>query len=307
VFASSFAIVAPIFALIAIGYITVRTGLIGQSASEGLSAFVFVLAIPALLFRTVATADLPNLNPAPFWLAYFIPLATVWLAASLFARLAGRDRTERAVIGFTAAQSNTVLIGIPLILNVFGEAGRVPIVLLLAVHLPVTMTVVTVLIERGGGAAATVKLIRSLVTHPILLGIFAGIAWRFTGQTMPAIPLSILNLLSQAAAPCALVATGMSLVRVSFSGSRLLIVAIGALKVILHPLLVFVLAKHVFALPPVWVGALTLFAACPSGINAFLVAERYRKAEAIASGTIALTTLLAVITTTFVVTLVALR
>ncbi|MCA3595309.1 MAG: AEC family transporter [Methylobacterium sp.] len=303
--ANSFGIVAPIFALIAIGYVTVRTGLIGGSAGEGLSAFVFVLAIPALLFRTVATADLPNLNPAPYWLAYFIPLALVWLAASAFARLAGRDRAERAVIGFTAAQSNTVLIGIPLILGVFGEAGRVPIVLLLAVHLPVTMTIVTVLIERGGGAAATVKLIRSLVTHPILIGIFAGLAWRMTGQKLPEIPLSIVTFLSQSAAPCALVATGMGLVRVSFSGSRLLIMGVGALKLILHPLLVFLFAKHVFVLPPVWIGAATLFAACPSGINAFLVAERYRKAEAIASGTIALTTLIAVVTTTFVVSVVA--
>lgn len=303
--ANSFGIVAPIFALIAIGYVTVRTGLIGGSAGEGLSAFVFVLAIPALLFRTVATADLPNLNPAPYWLAYFIPLALVWLAGSTFARLAGRDRAERAVIGFTAAQSNTVLIGIPLILGVFGEAGRVPIVLLLAVHLPVTMTLVTVLIERGAGAAATVKLIRSLVTHPILIGIFAGLAWRLTGQKLPEIPLSIVTFLSQSAAPCALVATGMGLVRVSFTGSRLLIVGVGALKLILHPLLVFLLAKHVFVLPPVWIGAATLFAACPSGINAFLVAERYRKAEAIASGTIALTTLIAVVTTTFVVTMVA--
>ncbi len=65
------------------------------------------------------------------------------------------------------------------------------------------------------------------------------------------------------------------------------------------------LAKHVFALPPVWTGALTLFAACPSGINAFLVAERYRKGEAIASGAIAVSTLIAVVTTTLVVTLVA--
>lgn len=305
--ATAFAVVAPIFALIAIGYLTVRTGLIGQSASEGLSAFVFVLAIPALLFRTVAIADLPNLNPAPYWLAYFIPLALVWLAASLFARMAGRDRTERAVIGFTAAQSNTVLIGIPLILGVFGEAGRVPIVLLLAVHLPVTMTIVTVLIERGGGAQATLKLIRSLVTHPILIGIFAGIAWRMTGQRLPEIPLSIVTFLSQAAAPCALVATGMGLVRVSFTGSRLLIMAVAALKLVVHPVLVFILAKHVFALPPVWVGAATMFAACPTGINAFLVAERYRKAEAIASGTIAFTTLLAAVTTTVAVILVALR
>lgn len=306
-FATAFAIVAPIFALIAIGWLTARTGLIGPAAGEGLSAFVFVLAIPALLFRTVATADLPSLNPGPFWLAYFLPLALCWIIAGLVARSLGRDGAEAAVIGFTAAQSNTVLIGIPLILGVFGEAGRVPIVLLIAVHLPITMTIVTVLIERGGGASAGLRLVRSLLTHPILIGIAAGLAWRLTGLRLPELPLSVLNFLSQSAAPCALVATGMGLVRVSFSGSKAIILVSGMLKLLVHPLLVFLLAKHVFALPPVWIGAATLFAACPTGINAFLVAERYRRAEAIASGTIALTTLIGVLTTTLVVTLVALR
>ena len=67
----------------------------------------------------------------------------------------------------------------------------------------------------------------------------------------------------------ALVATGMGLVRVSFTGSRLLIIAVATLKLVVHPMLVFLLAKHVFALPPVWIGAATMFAACPTGINAF--------------------------------------
>jgi hypothetical protein len=301
---TSFAIVIPIFALIAIGFLTVRTGLISRAAGEGLSEFVFVLAIPALLFRTVATADLPNLNPGPYWAAYFIPLALCWFVASLFVRASGRDRVERAVIGFSAAQSNTVLIGIPLILGVFGQAGKVPVVLLLVVHLPITMTIVTVLVERGGGAKAGLNLAKSLLTHPILLGIFAGLALRFSGMQLPAIPLKILTFLGDTAAPCALVATGMSLVRVSFSGSKTIIVLITALKLVVHPLLVFLLATKVFGLPPVWAGAATLFAACPTGINAFLVAERYRKAEAVASGTIALSTLLAAITTTIAVMLV---
>jgi malonate transporter len=301
---TSFAIVAPIFALIAIGFLTVRTGVISRAAGEGLSEFVFVLAIPALLFRTVATADLPNLNPGPYWAAYFLPLALCWLFADVIARASGRDRVERAVIGFSAAQSNTVLIGIPLILGVFGQAGNVPVVLLLVVHLPITMTIVTVLIERGGGAKAGLRLVKSLLTHPILLGIFAGLAWRWFGLTLPPVPLRILSFLGDTAAPCALVATGMSLTRVSFSGSKTVIILITALKLIVHPVLVFLLATKVFGLSPVWAGAATLFAACPTGINAFLVAERYRKAEAVASGTIALSTLLAVLTTTIAVMLV---
>lgn len=300
----SFAIVAPIFLLIALGYLVVRTGLASKGAGEGLSEFVFVMAIPALLFRTVATAEIPPLNPSVYWLAYFIPLAISWFIAARVARAMGRNATEQAVIGFSAAQSNTVLIGIPLILGVFGDAGKVPIVLLLVVHLPITMSIVTLLVERGSGAKVGLKLIRSLVSHPILVGIFLGIAWRFVGQPVPGIAFSVLKFLGDAAAPCALVASGMALHQVSLKGSRALIAVLAGLKLVLHPLLVWLLAAKVFALPPVWIGCLVLFAACPTGINAYLVAERYRAGEAVASGAIALSTLAAIITTTLAVTAV---
>lgn len=302
----SFAIVAPIFVLIALGYVVVRTGLVSKTAGEGLSEFVFVLAIPALLFRTVATAEIPPLNPSFYWLAYFIPLAISWFLAARVARAMGRSATEQAVIGFSAAQSNTVLIGIPLILGVFGDAGKVPIVLLLVVHLPITMTIVTLLIERGSGAKAGLKLVRSLVGHPILIGIFLGIGWRFLGQPVPGMALSVLKFLADAAAPCALVASGMALHQISLKGSRALIAILAGLKLVLHPLLVWVLAAKVFALPPVWIGCLVLFAACPTGINAYLVAERYRSGEAVASGAIALSTLGAIVTTTIAVAVVML-
>lgn len=303
---TSITIVAPIFALIAIGFGCVKSGWISAKSGDGLSEFVFVLAIPALLFRTVATADLPPVNPSAYWLAYFLPLALVWFVADRLAASMGKERVERAVIGFSSAQSNTVLIGIPLILGVYGPAGKVPIVLLLLVHLPLTMTIVTVLVERGDRSAG-LKLIKSLAMHPILLGIALGALWRLTGLTLPEIPLRILTLLGDTAAPCALVATGMSLSRVTLTGARRLIGTLAALKLLVHPLLVFVLANFVFALPPVWAGAATLFAACPTGINAFLVAERYGKAEAIASGTIAFSTLFAGITTTLCVMLVTAR
>lgn len=297
----SLLIVAPIFALIVIGFGAVRTGIVSRGAGEGLAEFVFVMAIPALLFRTVATAELPALNPAGYWLAYFIPLAISWAIASFIARRAGRDGREQAIIGFAAAQANTVLIGIPLILGVIGDSGKVAIVLLLVVHLPITMTVVTLLVERGSGAAAGMKVLRSLVTHPILLGIGLGLVWRLTGLELPEIPRSILKFLGDSAAPCALVATGMSLSRVSLAGSRALILSVTGLKLVLHPLLVWLLAAKVFALPPVWIGVAILFAACPTGINAYLVAERYRVAEAVTSGAIALSTLFAVVTMTVAV------
>jgi malonate transporter and related proteins len=228
--------------------------------------------------------------------------------AQLVSRKTGRDAVESAVIGFAAAQSNTVLIGIPLILRIYGEAGSVPIVLLLVVHLPVTMTIVSLLVARsagGGSGGSALALIRALVTHPILLAIFAGILWRWAGLPIPPLLASILKFLGDAAAPCALVAMGMTLSSVSLRGSLALISLIAGLKLVLHPVLVFLLAHYVFHLPPLFVGVAILFAACPTGVNAFLVADRYKAGEAMASGAIAVTTLLAIFTMTLAVSFIS--
>ena len=85
-------IVAPIFALICLGFGAARFKLVSTEAGNGLSEFVFVLAIPALLFRTVSSANLPEINPFPHWISYFATLAVCWIIAYQVARRMGRSR-----------------------------------------------------------------------------------------------------------------------------------------------------------------------------------------------------------------------
>lgn len=302
---SALAIVAPVFSLVAIGYGVSRTKLVSAKAGAGLSEFVFVLAIPALLFRTVASAEFPALNPMPYWIAYFTGLAVCWLIAGALARRMGRGTREAAIIGFSAAQSNTVMIGIPLILGIFGEAGTVPIILLLVVHSPLTMTAVALIIARDeAGKGAGLRILKSIVSNPILLSIGFGLIWRLVGFPIPGVMKSVLKFLGDTAAPCALVAMGMSMTKASIAGNKRMISAVSTLKLLVHPLLVYLLAVPVLHLPPVLAASAILFAACPTGINAYLLAERYRSGESVVSGVVTLTTILAIFTMTFAVSVV---
>jgi malonate transporter and related proteins len=301
---AALSIVAPVFALVALGFTVARARLVSAEAGNALSEFVFVLAIPALLFRTVSGATLPDSVPFPLWITYFAALAVCWAIAHRVALRMGRDARESAIIGFSAGQANTVLVGIPMILGTLGERGTLPAVLIIAVHLPITMSVVTLLIARGeSGKGSGLKLLRSLVSHPILIAIAAGILWKTAHVPTPDLLTKLLKYLGDAAAPCALVAMGMSMTRVSFAGHRRLILLVSVLKLVLHPLLVYLLGVHVFHLPPNYSAAAIIFAACPTGINAFLVAERYRAGAAIASGAIAFSTIVAVITMTIAVSI----
>lgn len=293
------AIAIPVFGLIAVGYVARWAGLLSARSGEGLSEFVFVCAVPALIFRTMAQAKLPEVQPWGYWLAYFLALAIVWAIAMVAARRAfGQTHGLSVVAGFSAAQSNTVLVGIPLILKAYGEAGAVPLFLLIAIHLPITMTTATVLMEGAGGVDAR-QLLRRLLLHPILLGLFAGLAFRASGLTLAGPALGLIDMLAGAAAPAALVAMGLTLKQAGWPKERSLLWLIIALKLIVHPALVYVLATRVFTMPPAWAGVAVLFAAMPSGVNAYLFAERYREGVALSSAAIAASTALAGVSVLF--------
>jgi len=289
-------IVLPVFGLIGLGYLARRVGLVSDRAGEGLSEFVFTLSLPCLIFRTLVRAEIPAVQPWGYWISYFAGVAVVWLLAmALGRRFFGLKGISSVVAGFSAGQANTVFVGVPMILKAYGEAGAVPLFLLIAVHLPVTMTLATIMAE--GRRASPLVILRRLATHPIVVGILAGSACRPIAPFVPGAAWQVVDLLGSAAIPCALISMGIALHRYGMAMGWKLPTLISMLKLVLHPLVVLLLATYVFDMPPVWAGVAVLFASCPSGINAYLFAERYGEGVALASSAVTLSTVLALGTT----------
>ncbi|HEU6440816.1 MAG TPA: AEC family transporter [Microvirga sp.] len=289
-------IVLPVFGLIGIGYLARRTGFVSERMGEGLSEFVFTLSVPCLIFRTLVKAEIPEAQPWGYWISYFAGVAVAWVLATVIGkRFFGIKGVSSVVAGFSAGQANTVFVGVPMILKAYGDEGAVPLFLLLAVHLPVTMTLATVLAE--GRQASPLVILRRLATHPIVIGILAGSALRPVTHLVPSPLWQIIDLLASAAVPCALISMGIALRRYGMKTGWKLPAVISVLKLVIHPLVVLLLATYVFRMPPVWAGVAVLFASCPSGINAYLFAERYGEGVALASSAVTLSTVLALGTT----------
>ncbi|HDL17271.1 MAG TPA: AEC family transporter, partial [Rhizobiales bacterium] len=73
-------IVAPVFGLIALGYGLARFGVLSEDAGKGLAEFVFSVAIPALLFRMMVTAQTPEgASPFALWGSYYAAAAVIWV------------------------------------------------------------------------------------------------------------------------------------------------------------------------------------------------------------------------------------
>ncbi|MEN3931717.1 AEC family transporter [Microvirga sp. W0021] len=288
-------IVLPVFGLVMVGYSAIRFNLLSEKAGIGISEFVFNLGMPALMFRTLVHAEFPSNQPWGYWISYFGGALGVWVISSLISgKIFKQNSTEGVVAGFAAGQSNTMLMGIPMIMQAYGKAAEVPLFMLIAIHLPIIMTLATILAE--GRKASVLTLIKRLVTHPIMAGIILGLIIRPFGHYVPEFIWKITDPVATAAGPCALIAMGISLHRYGIEAGWKQPSIISFLKLIMHPLLVYVLASYVFTMPPVWIGVAVLFAACPTGVNAYIFAAQYRQGIGLASTTLTLSTALSIFT-----------
>jgi len=294
-------IIVPIFGIILIGWAAALAGLLSERVSDGLSEYVFAIAVPALIIGTLTRPGLEGEIAWSYWFSYFGGAAIAWAAGSLIAlRRAGIGRQGAVLHGFAASQSNTIFVGVPMILQAYGDEGAFPLFLLLAVHLPLMMGVATFLIEAESGRSLWQRLVglaRVLFKNPIFVALLIGMAMKLL-RISPAGPAkSILDAFAATASTCALVALGAGLrrYRVLFDLPGALVVAL--LKTVLHPLAVWLLAFHVFSMPPAYAGVATLFAAMPCGINAYLLAVRYKTETGLVAASVLVSTLIAPVTT----------
>jgi len=302
------AIVLPVFGLIAIGYAVGWLRILPEVTGDALADFVFTVAVPVLIFRTIATADFSAAEPWRLWLPFYSAFALAWIAGTLLIRrVFQRDHRAGVVAGLASSYGNTVLIGLPLTIAAFGPEGAVPLALIIALHMPLMMGASAIMIERAerqdGLSEAHVdawdaayNVAKHLVTNPIIIGIVVGVAWLIVKLPLSGLGRDLVNRVADVASPLSLLAMGMSLKRYGIARNVPAGLALAMLKLIAMPALVLLLTRLI-AMPPLWANVAVLAAALPTGVNSYIVASRFRTGEALASNAIAISTGLAVFTT----------
>ncbi len=301
----------PVVLLIAIGFIAGHAGWIRAEATKDLSNLVFMVLTPALLFRTMSTVHVEQLN--------FKPVAMYFVAALLLfaAMLLWRGTSQRvAVLALASTFSNTVMIGIPLVGLAYGQAGLVTLFTLISVHSLVLLTIATLVLElvaareeRAAGVgtqrhmALTVLLaMRSGVIHPVPLPIIVGLLFAQTGLLLPAVVDRPLQLLGNAFGPLALVLVGVTLTQVKVGQHLSGAIGISLMKNLALPVLVAALscAMGLSGLP---LTVMIVTASLPIGANVFLFSQRYQVAEDLVTASMAVSTALALLTLSVVMAL----
>lgn len=277
---------------IAVGYLLGRIDLLGPHARHVLSRLTFFVLSPFLLFTVLAQADASMLFSSLLPVSAIAAIVVIALYA-LVAKLVWKRNVGETLIGaLSAGQVNSNNIGIPLSLYLLGSAAYpAPVILMqLLVFTPISLTILDTI--TGGRTSALRTFVRT-ATNPIILGSVLGTLVSVIGIELPPIVMEPATLLADACVPVLLISYGISLHGqkvLGTAGHRRDVLLASTLKLLVMPVVAWVVAEFAFGLSPHEVLIVVVLAALPTAQNVFNYSQRYDIAEPISRDTVFITT-----------------
>lgn len=308
----------PVVLLIAIGFFAGKRNWISAGSVKDLSNLVFLILIPALLFRTMGAVHLEKLDLKPVGV-YFLTVGIIFTGVLLWQGL----NRHATVVALASIFSNTIMIGVPLVSLAYGEAALVYLFTLISLHALVLLTLATVVLEfavvrertqhaktEAGQLAHdkdtvaniaknVILAMRNAVIHPVPLPIIAGLLFAQTGWAIPAAIDRPLQLLGSAFGPLALVLVGVTLAHTQAGAHIKGAFAISLVKNALHPALMAIMG-WAFGLSGMPLTVMIVAASLPVGANVFLFSQRYHVAQELITASVAVTTAVALVSVSLV-------
>jgi len=282
--------------VIALGYAIGRAGVLGPTAVEVLSRVAFFVATPALLFVTLAAADVR----AVFSDALVVTAVTSTLTCLLYlpiGLLRRRPAGETAMGAMASGYVNAGNLGLPIAAYALGDVTAVVPVMLfqLVVLAPVFTTALDLLTARPeGGRSLLLRTLVAPLRNPIAMAAVAGLAVAVSGVVPPEPLMAPVKLVAALAVPAMLLAFGISLrgsARPGAGDSGPQLAAVVLLKNVVHPTLAALLGL-LLGLRGHELLAVVVCAALPTAQNVFGYAVRFARGVTLARDAALTTTVL---------------
>jgi predicted permease len=293
-------IIAPVFLVVAGGYLAVHKGVLSGPMIDGLMKFAVQIAVPCLLFRATSTMDLSSAYDWRLMTAFYLGATISFIFASSLAwKKFGRRPGEAIAVGFSGLFSNLVLLGLPISERAWGADNITPAYAIVSVHAPfcylLGISAMEMLRADGRSISQTAGVVvNTMFRNSLMIGLGLGFIVNISAITLPPALTSAVDMLARAALPAALFGLGGILTRYSLKDSLAEAGMITGFSLILHPLLVFLLCK-LFNVPATEMRIIVLLAAMAPGVNAYLFANMYQRGQGTAASTVLLATSLSVL------------
>jgi malonate transporter and related proteins len=270
----------PYFGLIFIGFTCGKARGLPESGLAWMNFFLLYVSLPALLFGIMSKTPFSELNNPPFLIATTLGTVSAFVLAMGAGRFIGRlSLRETTLAGLSGAYGNIGYMGPGLALAVLGTKAAAPTALIFCCDSIFLFSIVPLLIEltdrdhpsllHAFGVVA-----RQIVLNPLIMSACAGALAASLHLQLPVAIDRTLLFLQNAAAPTALFALGITVALRPFDRVPWEVPGVIAIKLLIHPLIVFGLTLLLGPFAQPWAATAVLMASLPPALNVFVIARQ---------------------------------
>lgn len=291
----SFECVAPLFLLVAIGYLLRRLGGLPPGAAPVLNGICYKLLLPAMLFKNAMEADFSAAGAPMLYIYGVCCLLVQVLITVLAARRLISDRHMAGSFVQGSFRPNIVIIGIPLAINMLGETGALPNILLTMLLTPLLNIIGICVLTyfANSDRSGLPRMLHEVMVNPLIIGMALGFAANFCGLRLPSFLADTVSSLSAATTPVAMIAIGARFELKRLIRDRRLVMGATLIKLVVAPLLITV-GGILLGLRGNELAAVYIAFAVPTAATSGIIAEEIGCDGALANEIILVTTLFSV-------------
>jgi hypothetical protein len=270
----------PYFGLIFIGFACGKAKRLPETGLAWMNFFLLYVSLPALLFGIMSKTPFAELNNPPFLVATTLGTMSAFILALLAGRfIGGLSLREATLAGLSGAYGNIGYMGPGLALAVLGTKAAAPTALIFCCDSIFLFSIVPLLIEltdrdhpsllHAFGVVA-----RQIALNPLIMSVCAGALVAALHIHLPVAIDNALLFLQNAAAPMALFVLGVTVALRSFDRVPWEVPGVIAVKLLIHPLVVFGLMRLLGPFAQPWAATAMLMASLPPALNVFVIARQ---------------------------------
>lgn len=292
----SFNIIFPLFLLMVLGYFLKAVGMLDKTTLKKMNSIIFKAFLPCLIFYNVYTSEISDMFDKRLIIFSVASVVISFLVLIAVIPLIEKDNKKRGVIIQGIFRSNFVIFGIPLSMALYGDGIVGSAAVLIAIVVPVFnfLAVLSLEIFRGG-RPDMVKILKGIVTNPLILSSLIGLLAMAVGLKLPSTLEKAIGDVSKITTPLTLIVLGGSLDfgKIGGNAKQLAVSVIGRLVIV--PC-VFLPAAVYFGFRNAELAILLSLFASPTAVSSFTMAQQMGGDDELAGQIVVFNTTLCVIT-----------
>jgi predicted permease len=269
----------PYFGLIFVGFACGKAKALPEAGLAWMNFFLLYVSLPALLFGIMSKTPFAELNNPPFLIATTAATASAFVAALLAGRLMGLSFREATMAGLSGGYGNIGYMGPGLAFAVIGTKAAAPVALIFCCDSIFLFSIVPLLIALTGEKRSLLQtvgtVVNQIVSNPLIMAACLGALVAALHIPLPVALNNTLQFLQNAAAPVALFVLGVTVALRPFGRMPWEVPGVIAVKLLMHPVIVFALVLLLGPFTPEWAATAILMASLPPALNVFVIARQY--------------------------------